>query len=39
MGEGGENKLNTNVNFLLEEYGVFVNNGKFSDQGFIVHSK
>ncbi|XP_064624329.1 intraflagellar transport protein 52 homolog isoform X2 [Lineus longissimus] len=26
MNEGGENKLNTNVNFLLEEYGVFVNN-------------
>lgn len=27
MGEGGETKYKTNVNFLLEEYGVFVNNG------------
>ena len=27
LGEGGETKLNTNVNFLLEEYGIMVNNG------------
>ncbi|EDQ90813.1 uncharacterized protein MONBRDRAFT_36341 [Monosiga brevicollis MX1] len=26
LGEGGETKLNTNVNFLLEEYGIMVNN-------------
>lgn len=26
LGEGGETKLDTNVNFLLEEYGVIVNN-------------
>ncbi|XP_074644049.1 intraflagellar transport protein 52 homolog isoform X2 [Tubulanus polymorphus] len=26
MGEGGESKFDTNINFLLEEYGVFVNN-------------
>ena len=25
--EGGEAKLNTNVNFFLEEYGVMVNPG------------
>ena len=28
MSEGGETKYTTNVNFLLEEYGVFVNNGE-----------
>jgi intraflagellar transport protein 52 len=28
MGEGGESKFNTNINFLLEEYGVMVNTGK-----------
>lgn len=28
LGEGGENKLNTNINFLLEEFGIMVNNGK-----------
>ncbi len=26
LSEGGESKLNTNINFLLEEFGVFVNN-------------
>ncbi|XP_076767064.1 intraflagellar transport 52 isoform X2 [Xylocopa sonorina] len=26
LGEGGEKKSNTNVNFLLEEYGIMVNN-------------
>jgi len=26
--EGGEARLNTNVNFFLEEYGVMVNPGK-----------
>ena len=25
--EGGEERLETNVNFLLEEYGVLVNTG------------
>ncbi|KAJ8032906.1 Intraflagellar transport protein 52-like [Holothuria leucospilota] len=25
MGEGGENRLDTNINFFLEEYGVMVN--------------
>ena len=29
MGEGGESRFETNLNFLLEEYGVFVNNGKY----------
>ncbi|KAL2713503.1 intraflagellar transport protein 52 [Vespula squamosa] len=28
LGEGGENKSNTNINFLIEEYGVMVNNGR-----------
>lgn len=27
LGEGGENKFNTNINFLLEEYGIMINNG------------
>ncbi|KAL0111294.1 hypothetical protein PUN28_012893 [Cardiocondyla obscurior] len=26
LGEGGENKSNTNINFLLEEFGIMVNN-------------
>ena len=30
MGEGGESKLKTNINFLLEEYGICVNPGKAS---------
>ncbi|KAJ8313480.1 hypothetical protein KUTeg_008967 [Tegillarca granosa] len=28
LGEGGETKYNTNINFMLEEYGIMVNNGK-----------
>ena len=27
MEEGGEKKANTNINFLLEEYGIAINNG------------
>lgn len=27
LGEGGEKQSNTNVNFLLEEFGIMVNNG------------
>ena len=27
--EGGEMKLNTNINFLLEEFGVMANNGEW----------
>lgn len=27
LGEGGENQSNTNINFLLEEYGIMINNG------------
>lgn len=27
MGEGGEQEFNTNVNFLLEDYGMSINNG------------
>ena len=27
MEEGGEKKANTNINFLLEEYGISINNG------------
>ena len=34
IGEGGETRFNTNINFLLEEFGVFVNSGEF----FIVYS-
>lgn len=28
IGEGGETKFETNINFFLEEYGIMVNNGK-----------
>ena len=28
MGEGGETRFDTNINFLLEEYGIMVNTGK-----------
>lgn len=28
LGEGGEMKYDTNINFLLEEFGIMVNNGK-----------
>lgn len=28
LGEGGEVEFNTNLNFLLEEYGMSINNGK-----------
>ena len=27
LGEGGEKRFGTNINFLLEEYGIMVNNG------------
>lgn len=27
LGEGGENTFPTNINFLLEEYGIMINNG------------
>lgn len=27
LGEGGETEFNTNINFLLEEYGMTINNG------------
>lgn len=29
LGEGGEAEFNTNLNFLLEDYGMSINNGKF----------
>lgn len=28
LGEGGETEFNTNINFLLEDYGMTINNGK-----------
>lgn len=31
LGEGGETEFNTNINFLLEDYGMTINNGKFID--------
>ena len=33
MMEGGEEKQKTNVNFLLEEYGVMVNTGEREGRG------
>lgn len=29
LGEGGERKYDTNINFLLEEFGIMVNNGAY----------
>lgn len=29
LGEGGELEFNTNLTFLLEEYGMAINNGNF----------
>lgn len=29
LGEGGETKYDTNINFLLEEFGILVNNGGY----------
>lgn len=29
LGEGGETDFNTNINFLLEEYGMNINNGEW----------
>lgn len=31
LGEGGEMKYDTNINFLLEEFGIMVNNGMCID--------
>ena len=28
LGEGGESRFETNINFFLEEYGIMVNNGE-----------
>lgn len=28
LGEGGEVKYDTNINFLLEEFGIMVNSGE-----------
>lgn len=28
FGEGGEIRFEININFLLEEYGIMINNGK-----------
>lgn len=33
MMEGGEEKQRTNVNFLLEEYGIMVNTGERGGEG------
>lgn len=27
LGEGGEKSFQTNINFLLEEFGIMINNG------------
>lgn len=29
LGEGGEINFNTNINFLLEEYGININSGNY----------
>ena len=37
LGEGGESKYETNINFLLEEYGVMFNNGNFLGVTLLSH--
>lgn len=34
LGEGGENDFNTNLNFLLEQYGMTINGGKLISPTF-----
>jgi len=29
LGEGGEKRFNTNINFFLEEYGIMINKYEF----------
>ena len=29
LGEGGESRFDTNINFLIEDYGIMVNNGQY----------
>ena len=31
LGEGGETRFGTNINFLLEDFGIMVNNGEQLD--------
>jgi hypothetical protein len=31
LGEGGETRFGTNINFLLEDFGIMVNNGEKLD--------
>ena len=31
LGEGGEAEFQTNVNFFLEQYGIYINSGKSKD--------
>jgi hypothetical protein len=36
LGEGGEKNFQTNVNFLLEEYGIMINTGKYDLYTFLT---
>lgn len=38
LGEGGEIRYDTNINFLLEEFGIMVNNGMHLTLCFVIHS-
>lgn len=35
LGEGGEKMFQTNINFLLEEYGIMINNGE--EYNYLLH--
>lgn len=37
LGEGGEPEFNTNINFLLEEYGMTINNGKLLEKTLLLY--
>lgn len=37
LGEGGETNHSTNINFLLEEFGIAVNNGGATRANFSIN--
>ena len=40
LGEGGETRFDTNINFLLEDYGIMVNNGMRNNSALpLMHTR
>ena len=38
LGEGGESRFDTNINFLIEDYGIMVNNGQYVLQLYTIQT-